>query len=67
MSDEDLLKAFKRWQDSAGRSKTISCLTARDVSPRTADVIATGDYGSRRPKRKLRAAMLDILKTEKAS
>lgn len=67
MSDEDLLKAFKRWQEAAGRSKTISSLTAREVSPRTADIIASGDYGARRPKRKLRAAMLDILETEKAS
>lgn len=66
MSDEELLKAFKRWADKSGRSQTLSSLTAREISPRTADIIASGDY-VQRPRRKLRAAMLDILKKDKAS
>lgn len=68
MSDEELLKRFKEWTKRAGRPKAISSLTIRDVSPRTADEVTNqfGEY-NRRPKGKLRAAMTDILKKEKAS
>jgi hypothetical protein len=64
MSNDDLLKAFKKWKDKAGRSRALSCLTARSLSPRTAEYLVTDAY-TMQPKAKLRAALMDILKVEK--
>lgn len=68
MSDEELLKRFKEWKKRAGRPKALASLTSRGISPRTAETL-TNDFDDYKhsPKRKLRAALLDILKTEKAS
>lgn len=61
MTDKELLKAFKEHKEKVGRAKALSELTAREISPRTADLLVTGDY-DKKPRRKVRHALEEIVK-----
>lgn len=60
MSDEELLARFKEYKARVGPAKAISELTARGISPSTADCLSRDDY-DRKPRKKLRAALVDIV------
>jgi hypothetical protein len=60
MSDEKLLKKFDEYREEVGRAKALSELTLRGISPRMADLLASGDY-KLSPRRKLRRALEEIL------
>jgi hypothetical protein len=61
MSDEELLKAWARYQQGVGKAKAISELTLREVSTRTAELLVSGDY-KQKPRRKLRRVLEALVK-----
>jgi len=66
MSDAEILAEVKRLVERAGRARILSALTGKGIGVSTAERIVSGRY-SAKPGGLLRAALLDVIETNKAS
>lgn len=66
MSDEEIFTELKRLVERTSRARILGALTSKGVGSTTAERLVAGRY-SAKPGGLLRAVLLDVIETNKAS